>query len=203
VLYAHTRVHQSLAPCSLSHRLYQSPPLRRRVCQSVYNRHLMRLNPSLTLRRCVCQRVASVSEWPAARCLLVCNRLSLRPCSRGPAHAASRPAWERLRAASQRLAAVCCRSARPRHDRRVSRRVTGRGHGQPLGAALRRCPVALGETDAVSGKGRLNFLYSDPGATPSASWWWSHERPRERGRPVLTAGSRLWGRQFSPSRELA
>ena len=26
VLHAHTRVHQSLAPCSLSHRLYQSPP---------------------------------------------------------------------------------------------------------------------------------------------------------------------------------
>ena len=58
----------SLRQCALSHCLYQSPQ-RLRVCQSVYNRHLMRLYQSLTpqcfhssalKRLCVCQRVATV-----------------------------------------------------------------------------------------------------------------------------------------------
>jgi hypothetical protein len=37
-------------------------------------------------------------------------------------------------------------TAIPVRPARCGRRVTGRGHGQPLGAGLGRCPVALGET---------------------------------------------------------
>jgi hypothetical protein len=124
-----------------------------------------------------------------AACFLLYARLKPRsPRSRYTASLLSLPRAQRG-SVSQRLAKGCCLAPSPRPDQRVSRPAAG---GRPVGrtasrparggpgvrwrggrrARFGRAPQREGSwgTDAVSGKGRLNFLYSATRAAGKHAW---------------------------------
>jgi hypothetical protein len=94
--------------------------------------------------------------------LIACAVHDCRPA--GLLLVASRPAWERLRAAGRALLPVTQPQAGPACQPSCGLRAAGRAHGQPPGAGLGRPPVAQGVREDAggggTGKGALYFLYS-------------------------------------------
>jgi hypothetical protein len=122
------------------------PPPRRRVCQSVYNRHLMRLNQSLTLAA-ACTRGLHQSQ--SGLLLAVCSLATVSRCDRAHAGLRALPHAQRG-SGSERPQSGWLRSAagqpvpgrtgasaglRPACDRQGARPAAWRGLGEVSGGA--------------------------------------------------------------------
>jgi hypothetical protein len=151
VLHAHMRVHQSLTPCSLSHRLYQSPPCASACIRGLHQFHsgpayslYARLKPS---RPASLLLAASCPAWKrlgaAGR-----GRLSVTQPQAGPACQPSGGRQGTRPAARRALLLVC---PRPHLGRAVQRRPLSHRRPRVLPVSVPIIPINTPEVEKSFG----------------------------------------------------